>query len=117
ENPMLAGEARHAASDWIPFLGIHRNPESIVFWAILANMSGGDNGESHADSERERREVRLRAIDRPGSRRSCCCRQAWAPRRRRHGDRGVSALESAGCVREAAGEIGAGMSGNEAGGS
>jgi len=41
---MLAGEARHAASDWIPFLGIHRNPESIVFWAILANMSGGDNG-------------------------------------------------------------------------
>jgi hypothetical protein len=25
---MLAGEARRIDSDWLPFLGIHRNPES-----------------------------------------------------------------------------------------
>jgi len=27
---MLAGEARDIASDWLPFLGIHRNPESSL---------------------------------------------------------------------------------------
>jgi hypothetical protein len=31
---MLAGEARRIASDWIPFMGIHRNPESIQQWHI-----------------------------------------------------------------------------------
>ena len=85
--------ARCIASVSPDFSGIHRNPESIVFWANLAKNGLSIGGESHEDPERERREVRLRPADRLGPRRTGGGRQAWAAGCGGDGGGGVRAAE------------------------
>ena len=61
----------------------------LLHWAKLAKSGEGIGGESNADPERERREVRLRTVDRSRPSRAGGGGQARADCRRRVGRRGI----------------------------